>query len=149
PSNYIGAAQVFGFENENTGEAFEGLDVLRLVNDRDPYFPARINKDNQDQLPEDVPSSLKEAIKAYILTCSIRRLRGQDKKHSSMLIHVALRVAWIDRIAWLVNEIIRDYRRQIKSSQGPLLGELKELFENDHCPTTSEVLDNISYTDPK
>jgi hypothetical protein len=149
PSNYIGAAQVFGFENQNTGEAYEGLDVIRLVDDRDPYFPARINKENQDQLPEDVPASLKEAIKAFILTCAIRQLRGQDKKHNSMLIHVALRVAWIDRIAWLVNEIIRDYRRQIKSAQGTLLDELKYLFENDYCPTTSEVLDNISYRDPK
>lgn len=149
PSNYIGAAQVFGFENENTGEEYEGLDVIRLVDDRAPHFPARINRENQDQLPEDVPSSLTEAIKSFILTCAIRSLRGHDKKHNSMLVHVALRVAWIDRIAWLVNEIIRDYRRQIKSAQGPLLDELKDLFENDFCQTTGEVLENLAYNDPK
>lgn len=149
PSNYIGAAQVFGFENENTGEEYEGLDVIRLVDDRNPYFPARINRENQDQLPEDVPSSLREAIKSFILTCAVRRLRGHGQKHNSMLVHVALRVAWIDRIAWLVNEIGRDYLRQIKSGQGSLLNELKELFERDYCPTTNEVLENLNYTDPK
>ncbi|WP_335965417.1 Z1 domain-containing protein [Galbibacter sp. PAP.153] len=149
PSNYIGAAQVFGFENENTGESYEGLDVIRLVNDREPYLPAKINRDNQDDLPEDVPASLKKAIKSFILTCAIRQLRGQGNKHNSMLVHVALRVAWIDSVAWHLNEIVRDYRRQIKHQQGPLLGELQYLFETDYCPTTLEVVENIPYKDPK
>jgi len=149
PSNYIGAAQVFGFENEKTGEKYEGLDVIRQVEDRLPYFPARINKENVDQLPEDIPQSLKEAIKAFVLTCAIRRLRGQAKKHNSMLVHVVLRVAWIDRIAWNINEVVRDFKRQIKSGQGTLLQELKDLFHNDFKPTTDEVLENLAYNDPR
>ncbi|MBB6328261.1 hypothetical protein FHS59_003904 [Algoriphagus iocasae] len=149
PSNYIGAAQVFGFENEKTGEEFEGLDIIRLAEDQEPWFPRSINRNNRDILPDDVPGSLKDAIKSFILTCAIRRLRGQEKKHNSMLIHVALRVAWIDRIAWLVNEILRDYKRQIKSGQGDLLTELEDLYKNDFIPTTEEVLENLSYSDPK
>lgn len=149
PSNYVGAAQVFGFENEKTGELFEGLDIVRLAEDQEPCFPRTINRENKNILPDDVPRSLKEAIQSFILTCAIRRLRGQDKKHNSMLIHVALRVAWIDRIAWLVNEILRDYKRQIKSGQGNLLKELKGLYKSDFIPTTEEVLENLSYSDPK
>lgn len=149
PSNYIGATQVFGFENEDTGEDYEGLDIIRLANDQEPYFPRRLNNTNRNELPEDVPSSLKEAVKSFILTCAIRRLRGQEKKHNSMLIHVALYVAWIDRVAWLVNELLRDYILQIRSGQGNLLGELKELYESDYMPTTIEVKNNISYKDPK
>lgn len=149
PSNYIGAAQVFGFENEKTGEGFEGLDIIRPAEDQEPWFPRSINRNNRDILPDDVPGSLKEAIQSFILTCAIRRLRGQDKKHNSMLIHVALRVAWIDRIAWLVNEILRDYKRQIKSGQGGLLTDLENLYKNDFIPTTEEVLENLTYSDPK
>jgi len=108
PSNYIGATQVFGFENEDTGEEYDGLDIIRLANDQEPYFPRRLNSTNRHELPEDVPASLKEAIKSYILTCAIRRLRGQGNKHNSMLIHVALYVAWIDRVAWLVNEFAQN-----------------------------------------
>ena len=118
PSNYIGAAQVFGFENENTGEASEGLDIIRFAEDQEPWIPKKINKHNAEDLPDDVPVTLKEAIKAFILTNAIRRLRGQGNKHSSMLVHVALRVLWIDRVAWLVNEILRGYKNQIKSGQG-------------------------------
>ena len=149
PSNYIGATQVFGFENEDTGEEYEGLDIIRLTEDQEPYFPRRLNRTNKDELPEDVPASLKEAIKSFILTCAIRRLRGQENKHNSMLIHVALYVAWIDRVSWLVNEILRDYVLQIRSGQGNLLNELKELFETDFAPTTNEVKTNITYKDPK
>ena len=149
PSNYIGAAQVFGFEEAETGRTFEGLDIIREAEDQEPYFPKVINQLNRDQLPDDVPESLKEAIQSFVLSRAIRRLRGHEKKHSSMLIHVALRVAWIDRIAWLVNEILRDYKLQVKSGQGPLLDCLKSLFEADFIPTTIEVSENLAYHDPK
>jgi hypothetical protein len=149
PSNYIGASQVFGFENENTGESSEGLDIIRYAEDQEPWIPKKINKNNADDLPDDVPETLKEAIKVFILTNAIRRLRGQGNKHSSMLVHVALRVLWIDRIAWLVNEILRGYTNQIKSSQGNLLYELEEIFYDDFLPTTIEVKKNLMYNDPK
>lgn len=149
PSNYIGSTQVFGYVNDDTGEVYEGLDIIRPVEDQEPYFPLKINKNNKDELPEDVPVSLKKAIKSFILTCAIRRLRNQQTKHNSMLIHVALYVAWIDRIAWLVNEIMRDYKLQIKSGQGTLLKELEMLYYDDFVPTTNNVLENITYTDRK
>jgi hypothetical protein len=149
PSNYIGAAQVFGFENENTGESSEGLDIIRYAEDQEPWIPKKINKHNSDELPSDVPTSLKEAVKAFILTNAIRRLRGQGEKHSSMLVHVALRVLWIDTVSWLVNEILRGYTNQIKSGQGNLLSELEEMFYNDFLPTTKDVRVNIAYNDPK
>ena len=149
PSNYIGATQVFGFENEDTGEEYEGLDIIRPIEDQESCFPRRLNRTNRDELPEDVPASLKQAVKSFILTCAIRRLRRQKNKHNSMLIHVALYVAWIDRVSWLVNEILRDYLLQIRSGQGNLLSELQELFENDFTPTTKEVSKNITYKDPK
>ncbi|MFY0686263.1 MAG: hypothetical protein JXQ90_03810 [Cyclobacteriaceae bacterium] len=149
PSNYIGAAQVFGFENSKTGEQSEGLDIIRLAEDQEPEFPRTINKNNKDNLPEDIPLSLKKAVQAFILTCAIRRKRGQEKKHNSMLVHVVVRVAWIDRIAWLVNEVLRDYKNQLKSGQGNLEDNLKSLFEADYAPTTIDVLNNIGYNDPK
>lgn len=149
PSNYLGAAQVFGFENENTGEKAEGLDIIRFAEDQEPWIPKKINKHNAEDLPDDVPTSLREAIKAFILTNAIRRLRGHGNKHSSMLVHVALRVLWIDRIAWLVNEILRGYKNQIKSGQGNILYDLEDMFHNDFIPTTQEVKNNITYNDPK
>ena len=148
PSNYIGAATVFGFENSKTGDQKEGLDIIREVNDHEDYYPRSINKDNKDDLPDGLPISLKKAVKAFILTNAIRRLRGQGNKHSSMLIHVALRVLWIDRTAWLVNELLRAYTNQIKSGQGNILNDLEIMFESDYKVTTKDVLRDIDYHDP-
>jgi hypothetical protein len=149
PSNYIGAVQVFGYENENNGENHEGLNIIRNVEDQEPYFPQRITAENSFALPDDIPATLKDAIKAFIVVNAIRRIRGQEEKHSSMLVHVALRVNWIDRVAWLVNETLRSYKNQIKSRQGFILKELEDLFQRDFIPTTIEVKENLLYHDPK
>lgn len=145
--NYIGAAKVFGLEDPITNVINEPLDVYRKIDDYDPPFFATINKNNKDELPDFLPESLELAIKSFILTCTIRRLRGHDKKHNSMLVHVALYVKWIDRVALLVNEKIREFKNNIESNDSKFLQELKELFENDFKPTTINTLENLDYSD--
>lgn len=147
PKNYIGAAKIFGYENSNPELTKEPLDIFRGIEDYDPPFFRTINRDNKDDLPEYLPKSLEQAIKSFILTCTIRRVRGHENKHNSMLIHVALLVKWIDRVAYLVNEKTKEYQNAIQSEDGALLNELKELYESDFYPTTRNVLDNLDYTD--
>lgn len=146
PTNYIGAAKTFGFANPS-GTSNEPLDVFRAIADYDPPFFKTINKNNKDDLPEYIPESLKVAIKSFILTCAIRRLRGQELKHNSMLIHVALLVKWIDRVALFVHETMRIYKNNILSNDEEFLLELKNLFEEDFKPTTENILDNLDYKD--
>ncbi len=147
PSNHFGGPQLFGLKHTYLGGYSEGLNLIRMVNDGSPYFPQKINRENEKKLPTELPLSLKEAIQTFILTCAIRRVRDQKKSHNSMLIHVSLRVKWIDRIARLVDEIVRDYIRQIKSKQGQLLQNIKRLFKEDFIKTTVSVLENMSYED--
>ncbi|WP_048508457.1 Z1 domain-containing protein [Chryseobacterium angstadtii] len=146
PTNYIGAAKIFGFENPD-GEEKEALDIFRAIDDFDPPFFRTINKFNKEDLPEYLPGSLEKAIKSFILTCAIRRLRGHENKHNSMLVHVALLVKWIDRVASLVNEKTKEYANKIRSEDEGILQELKELYETDFVPTTDNVLENLDYKD--
>lgn len=146
PTNYIGAAKIFGFENPN-GIENEPLDIFRAIDDFDPPFFRTINKYNKEDLPEYLPKSLETAIKSFILTCAIRRVRGHEKKHNSMLIHVALLVKWIDKVAYLVNDKMREYRNAIDGNDESLMNELKHLYESDFLPTTENVLENLDYTD--
>jgi len=148
PSNYIGATEVFGHGEAGNEDIPDPLPIIRDALDQEPYFPAHITRENKDELPEGLPASLKRAIQSFILTCAIRRLRGQADKHNSMLVHVALRVAWIDRIARLVNETLHDYRNQIQLNAGPLFRDLEQLFEEDFAETTTTVLGNLRYSDP-
>lgn len=147
PTNYIGAAKIFGYENANPELTKEPLDIFRGIDDYDPPFFRTINRENKDILPEYLPQSLEQAIKSFILTCAIRRVRGHETKHNSMLVHVALLVRWIDRVAYLVNEKTKEYKNAIQSEDETLLSELKELYETDFLPTTKNVLDNLDYTD--
>jgi len=147
PANYIGAAKIFGYENPIPELTKEPLDIYREINDYDPPFFRTINRENKDDLPEYLPPSLETAIKSFILTCAIRRLRGQENKHNSMLVHVALLVRWIDRVAYLVNEKMREFNNAIQSDDKKLLGELKNIYENDFLPTTQNVLENLEYKD--
>lgn len=147
PTNYIGAAKIFGYENANSELTKEPLDIFRVIDDYDPPFFRTINRENKDILPEYLPPSLERAIKSFILTCAIRRVRGHENKHNSMLVHVALLVRWIDRVAYLVNEKTKEYKNAIQSEDETLLSELKELYETDFLPTTKNVLDNLDYTD--
>lgn len=162
PSNYIGAAKIFGYEHANQEQTKEPLDIFRPIDsfigydsknnpiyegDYDPPFFKTINKANKDDLPEYLPPSLDRAIKSFILTCAIRRVRGHENKHNSMLVHVALLVRWIDRVARLVSEKTKVYQDAIQSEDEALLSELKELYLTDFVPTTKNVLDNLDYTD--
>jgi hypothetical protein len=149
-SDYIGADKIFGFENSITGEKKEPLDLVRLVNDQEPCFPKKLNKENKNELPvttQDLPESLRSAVKSFILSCAIRRHRGQIKIHNSMLVHVALYVAWIDRVADIVNKLVIEYKNQINSGQGKIIHELKQIFETDFAATTKNVIENLSYKD--
>ena len=149
PKNYIGAAKIFGLENPITGVSHEPLNVFRVIDDYDPPFYRTINKNNKDDLPEYLPESLETAIKSFILTCAIRRLRGHEKKHNSMLVHVALYVKWIDRVALLVNERMKDFKNYINANDSQFLYELEELYTNDFLPTTENVIENIDYKDSR
>ena len=149
PKNYIGAAKIFGLENPITGGSNEPLDLFRVIDDYDPPFFKTININNKDNLPEYLPESLETALKSFILTCAIRRLRGHEKKHNSMLIHVALYVKWIDRVALLVNERMKDFKNYIDGNDEKFLNEVEELYINDFIPTTENVLENIDYKDTR
>ena len=147
PTNYIGAAKIFGYENTIPELTKEPLDIFREIDDYDPPFIRIINRENKDDLPEYLPPSLERAIKSFILTCAVRRVRGHETKHNSMLVHVALLVKWIDRVAYLVNEKTKEYQNAIQSEDENLLNELKELYETDFLPTTKNVIENLDYKD--
>jgi hypothetical protein len=149
PKNYIGAAKIFGLENPVTGVSLEPLNVFRLIDDYDPPFFKTINKNNKDDLPEYLPKTIETAIKSFILTCAIRRLRGHEKKHNSMLVHVALYVKWIDRVSFLVNERVKEFKNYISANDQQFLKELEDLFIKDFIPTTQNVIDNIDYKDSR
>ena len=175
PSNYIGPAKIFGLPALSSSEVDEEpLPLIRLVHDYDKpcsikpdengsisdsgnrqsfsnvnsLIPDKHKKD--DELPVELPASLKYAIKCFILSATARRVRKQIDKHNSMLIHVSRYIVWQDRIASLVDAELKFYQKQIELKSGKLIEDLNSIWENEFIPTTSQVLRNTHiYSDPE
>lgn len=131
PSNYIGPEKVFGIEvlEDDDDENDSVLPIVNRVDDYRDFIPNGHKKD--DQFPAELPASLKTAIKCFILTCAIRKLRGQEKVHNSMLVHVSRYTRWQKQIKELVENTFNSYRLGIEFNSSSVLNELKKTFEED------------------
>ncbi len=125
PSNYIGPDKVFGFRLvEDDEESDDVLPIVRRIDDHHNFV-------DDSNTPTEVPESLKTAIKCFILSCSIRRLRGQVDVHNSMLVHVSRLRAWQHELKSLVENVFDFYRRGIEMKIASVLEEFRKVFEED------------------
>ncbi|CAN5438327.1 Z1 domain-containing protein [soil metagenome] len=144
PSNYIGPAQLFGLETAagNKEKNIEPLPLIRNVavfDETETIFIPDKHKKN-GSLPENLPESLKRAIKSFLIAVTARRARGNLKTHNSMLIHVSRYIRWQDHISVLVDEELKYYQRQIDQRTGSLLKELKELWVTEFEQITDIII---------
>lgn len=79
-SDYFGAEKVFDDYDEANPK------YLRIIDDIDTMLPPKHKSDWQ---VEDIPETLKEAVRTYILATTIRMLRGDAYEHSSMMVNVS------------------------------------------------------------
>jgi len=131
PTNYIGPEKIFGFKyvDENKGNINDTLPIITRIDDYQIFVPDKHKLG--DPLPNVLPDSLKTAIRSFIITCAIRRLRGQTQVHNSMLIHVTRFVRWQSCISDLVRKQFNYYRRGIDQSIPSIIEEFRETFEID------------------
>lgn len=142
PSNYVGPARVFGTRAE-MGRG-NGLPLVRRVADFEGWMPAK-HKNGHFPLHEgrdELPPSLNEAIDAFILACALRRLRGQEADHCSMLVHVTRYTSVQKVVHAQVTERIRHLRQRLHRRTGgheEILAFLRSLWERDFAPTTAAM----------
>ena len=130
PSNYIGPEKVFGFAMlQDDKEPDNVLPIINRIDDHSDFVPDRHKKN--DQLPSELPDSLKMAIRCFVLTCAVRRLRGQTNVHNSMLVHVSRFQRWQDHITELVQSQFDYYRRGIDQNDNDIIDLFRSTFEED------------------
>ena len=130
PDNYIGPEKVFGTSAEPDGnEAL--LPIVFPVTDSDTFVPARHRRDDPKPTVDDIPESLRTAIKCFIVTCAIRIARGQENKHNSMLIHVSRFQAWQNHLKEIIDRLFKYYKSEIEADDPTMLEELRQIFEED------------------
>ena len=165
PSNYIGPAKIFGLPPLTSSDINEEpLPLIRSVKDYEVFNSSNAQEqiqnliagvDNEfaitkslipdkhkktDPLPEELPNSLKYAIKTFVLSAAARRVRKQIDVHNSMLIHISRYIIWQDRIATLVDAELKFYQKQIELKTGNLLNDLKLIWKKEFVPTTAKII---------
>lgn len=128
PSNYFGAKKIF-LDPEKR--------YLIPVLDHQDIIPSKHKKELRlDYLPE----SLEDAIRLFVINIAIRHLRGQEKKHNSMLIHVTRFTAVHRDIAKNVSEYFEMLKKVVlikgnlsePELRDDIIQNLKVSLENHH-----------------
>jgi len=137
PSNYIGPEKVFGTSLDNNENQDDTLPIVFKVTDYHNFVPEGHKRGDTRPSFDDIPESLKTAIKCFIVTCAIRKARGQGNKHNSMLIHLSRFMVWQNTIKDLVDELFQYYKREIEANDPSMLEEFRCIFEEDTQEYTS------------
>ena len=146
PSNYSGAKKYF-LQNEKDGPQ------LIKIDDYKNNF-ALVQK--KAFIVTELPESLKDAIRAFIINISIRYLKGQNNESNSMLIHVTRFTDVHNQVSNFVNIYFNTLKNSILSFgklknpelQSSDIKALKETFDKRYTSysyTFEEIL-NISTT---
>lgn len=148
PSNYVGPSRVFGLAGENGRDG--ALDLVRTVTDhcsedrRSGWMPAGHKSSYEPQ--EDMPASLIEAIHAFILTCCIRQLRGQQNEHCSMLVHVTRFNLVQQHVHRQIEDYVSHQKQRVlrKIDHQSFISDLRKLWDNDFLVTSLRIAEQTS-----
>ena len=158
PSNYVGPGRVFGSASSTP----EDLPMVRPLSDNEfqTWMPQRHKNGYRPrwQGEDRVPDSLAEAIRSFVYACSVRKLRGQGSKHSSMLIHVtrftSVQNAVVNQVATYVRDLKGRYTRGIELAE--LEAFMRKEYEETFLPgmqgirsalVEGEALEDFSWAD--
>jgi Z1 domain len=133
PSNYVGPSEFFQLDNEEE----DSMPLIRFIKYHDEFVPIKHKKNH---VPIMLPDSLKEAIFSFIISTTIRRVRGQENVHNSMLIHVTRFKDVQHHIYELVKEEFYNIKNRIRygdTSNIKIKDKLKKIY-NDSYISTSE-----------
>ncbi len=102
PTNYFGPEVVFGDNSDQ---------YVRAIDDHDSSIPIPHKKELQ---VVDLPESLKDAIRTFIVGRAIRIQRGQEHRHSSMMVNASVFTDVQTRLAGLIHQFLTEQRDAIK-----------------------------------
>jgi len=157
PDNYMGPARVFGISaDEEAGlEEIPGLPLIRPVADhaasdaldeQSGWMPPKL-VDKTEHVPifegkKRVPGSLREAILAFILATTVRKIRECAPAHNSMLVHVVRYTKVQKLVGEQVETELKEIRQRLQNGDGErrptILDEFQSLWESDFVPTNLE-----------
>ena len=144
--SYFGPERIFGrdtVDGEESGEAVAGLDMIRPIpntpdNDEVPLL--RPTKANRHTFTPTITPSLETALRYFILATAARWTRGQDKQHSTMLVHSSEYVAAHWGFEGPLRAASSALAQRLASGDSALLNDLRKLWEDEQAKVPSKIV---------
>jgi hypothetical protein len=137
PDNYQGQEAFFG---QRSGEQLQSGEEPRgrgsIINIDDDCGPLQNLKGNQ--VISEIPESLEEAVRMFVLVIAIRSLRGDQHAHNTMLVNVSHLKVHQSRLEEIIGEYHERIDHALDANSGlgpkaagvhPVLKDLEETFE--------------------
>lgn len=129
PTNYVGSRRVF-WEQGDLRQP-----MVRVVDDYRTILPLA---HKAHELPTKLPNSLLKAVRVFCLTRAIRILRGQGRKHCSMMVNVSRFNAVQDAVhgllygyLTLVREAVTVHAGLAGGGDDPVMRDLRDTFAEE------------------
>lgn len=152
PDNYIGADAIFGNGIEEDWHlrvnAHYTDSIIKILNDEQKdFFVFKHNKNLAEELT-DLPQSLYEAVRYFILITAISDLRYDNKEHRSMMVNVSRFTDVQNVVADLINEFLTQIKSDVENySQLPVaiamqiisISRMKYVWDKYDFESVSEI----------
>lgn len=126
PPTYFGPEELFGRMGVNGDEEKKPIPVIRILPE------VENNTANGEEI---MPDSLKAAVRAYILSGTLRLIRGQRNSHIMMLVHISHLISDHSKYFDWIQNYINDLKLQFDSST-VLSDDFIEMLQDDHKITS-------------
>ncbi len=130
-SKYYSARKLFGSSNDNPDNPDPLLDVVNFVETEE------INPKSNDY--GHVPESLQNAIFYFIVATACKYYRGFRNKHSSMLIHVDLRISTHS----IVNKAVEFFIENIKQNPTDFFYRMEKVWNSEKDRVSFEIIKQL------
>jgi hypothetical protein len=141
---YFGAEQIFGRDPVEEGEEpVDGLNVIRLVPERESIQLRPPNRDARFTFIPEITPTLRQAILYFWMAVTARHLRGQKGRHATMLIHTTQYAVVHRNAKGAIDEFRQDILRKIQASDSALFVELEKLWLDEQAELPSADMGEI------
>jgi len=111
PDDYIGAKNIFGDDDNIPAKYASAIEPI-FSKEMDAFFPFNHKK---ELIVSELPPSMKKALAYFLLINGIRDVRGEGKRHRSMMIHVSRFTIVQNQLRDRVNEWLLQVRSDLQN----------------------------------
>jgi hypothetical protein len=145
PPDYFGTERLFGTPLLNADADTpdeQTLNMIRFVSKEESALLQPSSIKVKDTFYPKMPISLEQSLLYFLMCCSARCVRGDEKHHMTMLVHTSPFVILHYRVASLMEAWLQKNQDEILTSESPLRNRMKIIWEEECSLIPTKTLTN-------